>query len=343
VKDAKIEDVLKEICRQSKNPVPTIQSRSEKCDHVTLELKEVSFWDAMDALEQAAGVLYSLDYQSQWLVFAENGAEEVAEAPGINCGPVSVKVTHVGANRNVYFRNPHARGNQQYVNVGVQCFWEARLPVLNGVPVITKAVTDDGVELPVPDTNFARYQGFMGNNMGMNSIGFQQVPGEVGRRLTLEGVARMRFGVGPKEIRFEDVLAPAKKAEDGKADEAKGDPKEADVMSIRTDELKMTLKDPVRAADHFQVTVDGEGTQDCPPMRSSSTVYGLFLEDAKGGRTPGQLQFSSTSSGPNGFSFQGNWIFNVQVGEGKYALVFVHPQKIITKDYPFILRNVPMP
>jgi hypothetical protein len=359
VRDGTLGEVLKDFARQSGNtPLNLPNDLAEK--NVTLNVKDMPYWQALDKLCEAVGAFYQVNFLG--------GTGGLALSPlanykdlGAFTGPVSVKI--VNAANSLTFR-PLGVGKPRMGSLQYEFafFWEDRMPVVFSEGFVTKATLPDGREFFQPGWPNAvltsrTVAAVPGRNAPSGNLSFQTAnfPGRVDKLASLEGIVRLSASVGPdKELKVDDVLG-----EDEKTAEKDG------LMLFVTPVNKRMRGQADLVMLNIRATRDGNPVD--PPVLQQDPKYGVFLIEPAGNRHQAQ-RFASSATGaslwaaePDGkpvrIEFQqpaamgqpGHnpsvtlTFFDLPVIDGKWSLLVVYPGDTETKEYPFKIENVPVP
>jgi len=353
--DAPLDEVMQKLSDESGNAL--IKVPGELADKtVTLKMKDATYWQVLDKVCEQVGAVYQPDFSS-----GKGGVTLVATAKandlGGTNGPVSVKINSVSKTRML---RPWGPGQPLTNNLQCQLvfFWEDRIPVLSAEGQTTKATLPDGREVAQPAQPMGRMMVGMGGGRAQSFGNLFYQANDLGEGVnklsTLEGTIKLTAGVGPdKEIKVDDVLSEGEKS--GTADGV--------TLTVTHQGLGANNGNPDAAANlpiqvNIRATRDGEAVD--VPIEQTGLKYGGFLIDPEGKRYT-----------PMGFGFGGGWrggpgrlkvvpapggnadgnaartvtltFFNVPKTEGKWSLLVVYPGDTVTKEYPFVIKDVPLP
>ncbi len=92
VKQTPLETVMKRFGELSGNVPLTIKTAATRKKPVTLQLKDVPYWQAVDELRKAAGLVYAYDYTTRGMaLYAGRPGDEIGAYPG----PAMVKLNTI--------------------------------------------------------------------------------------------------------------------------------------------------------------------------------------------------------------------------------------------------------
>lgn len=355
-KDAPLAEVVKTLARQSGNK-PFILADDVKDLRVSLAAKDMPYWQAVDALCESAGLIYDQGWQEDGRHLVKFDAK--TQDPAAHTGPVVVRVTRVdrqttrsqsrvfrAAGQN---RDPVDRFDR-YIMFNAECQIEDRLPVLSGQLRFTRALTRDGVNR-LPPEQVERENRGMGRRMGWPSyfmngylrLSAAEDPEMFDAPVTLEGVAEIELVAGRRELKLDGILGDKEKkaAADGmELTLTKAERKGVDLvvtLTVSGDGKVPTYVAPVRGYDYGFVIVDGAGTR---YREFTNCIWKSDRMGMQGGSGVGYRL--DAMRGP----FSGTLTLTVQGvpdAPGDWSVVFQYPEKTETREYPFSIREVPVP
>lgn len=292
---------------------------------IDFEVKDMPYWDALDKACQQAGVIYERDWQSKKLQLYKIGRGGPVMAIGANVGPAAIKITQATKSRAFRARhNMHSNLNYAYT-----FFLEDRLPVVRARARITRAVDPNGAELVKQHAArlLDRWSGAGGWTGGHNNFYINNPPVDLIEIAEMEGVVQLELGIGQEKAVIKDVLNTKK---DGKW--------------LRTEELTLTVTEASRQNDGFQLKIVGTGPRSVTDSFKARSGYGLFLVNPSGKRFSGNSRRTSTRGGNNDqVKFEMTLHYKAPEAEGAWSMLWLYPEKTISKDIPFKLHNVPLP
>jgi len=345
VKDAPLDEVMQKFAEQSGNqPIDVPENLRDKT--VTLSVRNTPYWQAMDKVCELAGVMYMPVWAQRKLQLLEAG-----ETPRVGCyaGPVVMKVEEGTNSRS--FRKMKVPGGGRPVAIAARddltyqlsCFWEDRLPNARVELRVTKAITPDGRNLIVPEQpgllvplvdpmHFGKDKE-TSHRLGMVRI--REVPEGLKMLAEISGVLRLKLGIGEKVVKVEDVLV-------GGAREP-----------VTEDGVTITVKKAERQDNRVTVDIEArcEGGQGLASFAPESAQCAFFLVDPNGVRHPCWMKGGSfgprAAAGPGRAAreeAQLNLMFqNLPVIDGAWALLFTYPERTESREYPFTIKDVPVP
>ncbi len=138
---------------------------------VTLELKETPFWEALDKVSEAAGIMPNFQ--------DEEGTLSVYQGDAVNphvayCGPFKILATHISSNRSLQlsgFSRQHAgqRGHEN-IYMNLQIMSEPKSPIIGiGQTLIVEATDDKGNSLAPPRNNGYQRDSYYAPQIGYRS------------------------------------------------------------------------------------------------------------------------------------------------------------------------------
>jgi len=328
---------------------------------VTASVKEMGYWQALDKVCSAAGLIYSPDYNAGRLRVQEaDKAENLsgyseAVVVKIDSGTQTRAFRSAKAPRNA--AAPARAGSTLFYQMSY--FWEDRLAPLTTEVELTKAVTPDGKNLvPEDQMTVVRSFGPRGGGMraqtvsaGTTQLNIPQVPDGVTKLTEISGVVRLEFGDGKKEVSVNDVLGATDKTMPlgDWSVTVKGTEKTANGgitvrVEVKHGEKLVWIPAAWQTGEYGFYLVDGAGGR----HRSQGTGFGAGVRGGRGGgrRNPG-----------GGFAPGGGNPADVPEEEGKYnlrfmrvadiqgpwTLVLVLPDHYEMHEYPFTIKDVPLP
>jgi hypothetical protein len=219
------------------------------------------------------------------------------------------------------------------LSVSLRAFLEERLPVTTMEVRLTKVAGVEGVNL-LDGRFYSPRSGFMGRGepqwYAMGSASVQEPPGGMMGLMTVEGMVTVTCGTGVKELKVEDILGK-------KGQEAIGDGVKITLRSGSQDVSGVRVSFEVEAGADREVNINAAGVR--------GGKFGFFLEDAKGTR------YGRTTS--SGMSIQDvgatrkmtvNMLFpGAAKEEGAWSLVYVYPEKVTKREYPFKIEGIELP
>jgi hypothetical protein len=201
---------------------------------------------------------------------------------------------------------------------------EDRLPLLGAAVQVTRAITPDGKNILTPEPPGLRAP-VRGLGMQMSPlVTLVDTPEGIKGPVTLEGGIRLTLAVGRKEVRIDKVF-------DGQKKTAGQDDVEIALTSAAHDGDVATIS--------LQIKTNPEKGHS--PSYDSRSGFGFALVDAQGKRI-GRITGWSQTGGPDNARLSLT-VSNVPEGADDLTLVFAFPDTVETKEFPFTLKDVPLP
>ena len=250
---------------------------------------------------------------------------------GASAGPVSVKVESASLNGVDFerLRNNAASRSENNLSFELMGYVEERMNVAGCQLNIDRVMTAEGKNLldEAPERHYG-HSGMGEQPWRTQRHVYIQDASKAKGPLRIEGKAKATFAVKTGELRIEDVFGI-------KEGEAKGVG-----VTIGVKEAKLE-----RTRAHIGLTLSmprKEGAE----RSSMGGTYGLFLEAPGGTRHSCGRRLQHPM---NEMTEEGRLDTTIMFDDlpmivgGKWALVYVYPEKTITKEYPFVVENVPVP
>ncbi len=341
VRDAPLSEVLSELAEKSGNA--PVDAGMFKDRTVTVSVKDVPYWQAMDLVCKPAGAFCDRRWhQNKGFVLLAESAKDAPEACAY-AGPAVVSVNQVERTKTVRqllrFRTsqypyPQPDWTERYIRVGMDYAVEERLRVLGGRVGFRKATTRDGTDLLKDQAAALDRADAMEKTAGHEAADFTMDPSPylvlkdrpegVKGPLRIEGVVRLTFAVGRKELRIDKVFA--------------GEKRTAEAGNVRLD-LTSGVREGVSGAINLKIAAD-------PPKGrninyDSRLGFGFTVVDANGKK---QGKFTGWSQEGDGKDVTITiTVTDLPATTGDLALVYSYPESVETKEYPFTLKDVPLP
>jgi len=318
VRGVPLDTVLDAFSEQSGNAVIEVPEGWQD-KRITLEVADMPYWQALDALCRQAGLFYAPDKKTGRikLLPAEDALDVSAYA-----GPVVVKLGRGESTR---------RGRRDMeLRYRFDFICEDGLDVVAVDVRFTKYLDRDGKPLR-REPAFAQHLPAVPGGVlhGYCSIRFTEVPPGTRELGVVAGEVTLTFGAGRQMLTFEDLF---------------GRPEN----TITAGGATLTVKGVKRGRGRWVTmailrTVKGD-ERPLPFFRSGSS-YGFYLVDPRGGRHVGSIY----QGDGGGFASLGalrkrRLVFrNVPEIKGKWKLECVLPATVTEKTYPFRFEKVPLP
>ena len=370
LKNADLDAVLQELADQSGN-ARIEPPKDWEGTPVSLDVTDAPYFEALNKLCAAAKLAYAANDQDRGLRLV---AARDASAPLTSAGPTAVRIDSVTLVKQFA---PPAGGPMNFMAMEAPAmtlvasyFYEDRLRPIDAEARVTKVVIDGGKEVNLGDPAggmggmvAVAMRAAMGQTPGCSGA-FAAVAGEIpagaARLKSVEGVVRMIFGAGEHEVKIAEAEA-GKSAVDGK-----------DAVAIT--QFQMRQGWGFVSVKH---TVDGKDS----PLKQLAAPYGIVLVDPKGNRHapaaggmfggfnlmraqaappppqagadvwiqvigggPGRViaggpgMFAGPGTGATMAHFQG-----LPDIEGQWSVIYVMPETVSEREFPFKLTDVPLP
>jgi hypothetical protein len=328
---------------------------------VTLDLKDVTFWEALERLCDAGGL------NQQWYGpdAAAINLQSGANNPGIFCfeGPFRIVAMSFNYSKNLNLGGGSAEGvdgpfrksENLYMTLGVSS--EPKLPLLNaGQPTITEALDDQNQSMVPPPHGADRhmYYGYGGYRQPVYQVNAALLPSAAGRKL------QILKGTIPVTV----VSAQKPKITVEKLTEVKN-------KAFKEGATNLTIQDATKNGDQLTVRLTineavKQGQQNFLLMDSQALAQRLEVYDAKGNKYRTQYPNNWNSNGnghveatftfnlnaPNANARRGGLGFRIGAifGGGRAAAADNGPYKFVyyewttmTHTVPFEFRDLPLP
>ncbi len=328
---------------------------------LTLSVKDATYWEAVDQAAAKLGLVYSA-YWTMGMGRGGNGesslqlveAEKDLKITGY-ASPAVVKADYLSKIEFLRVAKQPAWGmpGQEGLSLGLTWFWEDRLGPLTEEIELTKAVTPKGDSL-LPTTPEGRRKA---NPMGfMGMPGFKPAPcatvqfslpmpaPDARTVAELSGVVRLEFATGEREVMIDDVFAKVGK-------------------EVKVDDWTITVKKVDGQKNALLVTIEAKykGEPVDLPSYWTAGTYGWYVQTTEGGkRTRGFSYGSGRATVGVAWGLDGGRLNPqaraqpVQKGEsavyfqGEYEagvtnVVLVLPKLHETREYPFTIKDIPLP
>jgi hypothetical protein len=329
VKDAPLSEVLESLAEQSGNTAPKADKFADR--RVTLSVKDVPYWQAFDKACESAGVVYQ---SALWRGATAMLVDAKVKAPGVSAyaGPVVLWVDRVQRTssemRTLSTRTDTATAvmapTQRSINVQARMSIEDRLVPSGCAARFTVALTPDGTNvlpkapfnMPAPAKGARR----ISYTNWSPTMSVPDSPEGIQGPLTLEGKVQVEYFHGTRRVQVDDVFAGGRKTA------GDDDVRLVDVaVDLRAGNARIsfTLK-----TDEAHAGLVGY---------EMPKGYGFTLVDPAG---KPQGAFGGWSSTGEAVSLD---IRNVPDVPGKWSLLLVYPERVETKEYPFTIKDVPLP
>jgi hypothetical protein len=183
---------------------------------------------------------------------------------------------------------------------------------------LTKLTMEGGTTLAISSRGSAH--GWWDTYSARQTAAIPDPPMIRGDTVNLEGAVHLEFAVGRRELVVPDIFAAGEK------------PIEAGGLSV-------VVKDARQWDREARITVKGMLKGEFCALRTLSPDYGLALRCPDG-------KLIEPRRGRSGYVAGGvdvDLVFDVERKPGKWSLVFRYPERTEAREYPFELKNVPLP
>jgi len=342
-----LDEILRKFSEQSGN-AQILAPEDFEGGAVKFSVKEMNYWDALDALCRQTGCMYipgdRARSRSARLILRK-GLEDL----GGNSGPVTVKLESTR-------RQTHFRRFRSYIPIGedthedttwrtktclfLRYSWEDRLKAVSAECTVTKVTSPGGKVLyseeapEASDDARRRRAPEDGNCYGPLHTDVWTGPEPLDATMlgTVEGTVRLAVATGPgKETRIDHVTDKGEKT-------ATYGNVELSVKETSREEGKLVL----------EVRATRKGRRVNVPLEGDAAGSNLFLVDGRGTRLKPQevVKEREIKPGPEATETAQHLLATFAgIGNagGDWSLVISEPGKTETKDYPFKIENVPGP
>lgn len=341
MKDKPVKDVLDEITKQTGYKFE-YQPGGPGEKH-TFEFDKMPFWQAVDKVANAAGMVVYTDYDDEIVrIYNQDSYNpHIAYA-----GPFRFMATQINTNRSIQLSGISRRGGfnnrqQEYINLSFQIQSEPKNPILGATQAELSVATDDtGVSLvpPKDPNNFNRSNyGFNGGSRGHNAYaGVNLVRG--GRDATAIKVLKGKVGIIMLSGTIPELIIPEPAKVKNKKFAARS--AELDIDSVTEANGQYTVSLTARQ-------LGGGGNEDDPNDYNWNATIGQRLElvDEKGNKY--------RNYGPNINNANGGLSMTVQFGPddrrgrpakiGPPAKLVFNEWLSVTHEVTFEFRDIPLP
>jgi hypothetical protein len=331
--DMPLADVVESFAKQSGN-APLGLPDDLRRQKVKIRLKDTPYWTALDALCDAAGLLYVPDLKSGGLRLDKALRREER---GDSNGPVAVKLELV--RRTGEFPRTPTGWHVDDLYYVLRFFYEDRLNVVEARAEVIEAMAPDGMRLIKTQINSPQpyavaFAPPKRPPTGTLTLCFKSPPAGVDRVAALTGVVRLMLGKGDRRIQVADIATPE--------------------ASASNDDFTMTVVSVEREAESARVAVrlglKAQRTE--APLMAPALPYGFFLVGAGGERLPGSVErLERNFHAAAGADGEGDaakvsgdvkytLVFRGRMG-AKMSLLFAYPERTEVREVPFRLTDLP--
>ena len=188
---------------------------------IDLNLKDMPYWQAVDAVCKLAGLTYQPGYTDErFRVYATNNTKRL----DTHTGPIVVKLTRCSREHCQWlsFRSGSEGGKRETLTFSLVVYIEDRLPIVASSGKLMKVLAADGknlmTEVPQHRWQSGWFNVFTHNRYaGFFDVIVPDTPVRVTKPVTIEGYVDFETGAGRKQLRLDDLLArkqPAATADD---------------------------------------------------------------------------------------------------------------------------------
>jgi hypothetical protein len=338
VKDAPLADVVQRLADQSGNRCIDIPDNL-KGKTVMLSVKDLDYWQAVEILCDKIKVSVGTGWAVADDKFHLSEADKNLALSAFS-GPIVVKVDFITktapfSGHAVVQMNcmgtpcryaGKARGeNEGGVDMALRYYLEDRLAPLTSDIAVRKVTTPDGVNvMPPGDGAWPWGGGLSSDPWGAIWVGLPEIPRTIDRFAEVSGVVRLEFGSGVREAVLDDVVKSTGKD-----------------MKLDDWTVKVVKADPHDGWLSVYLDASCKGEPVNLPAWTNARGYGWWLRDGEGGKTTrGDDAFQLEQLPKKG---QSAVHFHSNFQEGAWSLVLVLPKVHETKEYPFTIKDVPLP
>ena len=334
IQDARPAEILDEIAKQTGNK-SFVLPEGWTGKPMTVHFDRTPYWQAIDQICKEQGLVIQPDRQTQGL-----GLAVAPNATEITCysGPVVFKI-----NTAMKLKNYRVSQSTDTLTYSLSYFWESRLDAAIVGPEKVEKVTDAGGALlqllRVAEPGRVRImQGqavmaFLEDlPFGSFTVAVQQYPDDLRAIGEMSGEVTLALPEGRQELRVDDVLSEG--------------PKSGEVFGWK---LTVTGAERRRNAVNVRGTLTKDGKPESVMDFAGSEDYGVWLVDPDGKKYRGRevrARFLGVNPGgprpPGPRDAQFDFV-NVPEGAGILTLLYVFPEKLNQRAYPFKFINVPVP
>ena len=344
-KAMRMRDFVEALSEQSGNRTLAIAEPIDQ-QTVTIRLVDTPYWEALDRVCEPLGIMVDGNWPRENLVLGESRRD--GKLTGYS-GAVVVKVDSVTETllfRMMRLRNPREAGPEG-LTCGFTYYWEDRLePILTEMR-LTRAVTPEGKSVLAenapkckPLANLARNEGEQASPPCRAVTCTLEHPPEGTKKLSeIAGVVRLEFGTGKKELKIDDVLKSTGK-------------------EIKQDDWTIRVKnvDNTKGSLLVEVETTYRGETTSLPESWHQGDYGWYLarggDDGEGERVRGGIMnrrgglwVAGEGNGDAAAVQKGDHLvfFPGEHKNGVYRLVLALPATFESKEFPFVIKDVPVP
>ena len=318
LKDATLAEALDLLAQQSGNA--RIDPRNLKDRPVTVAVKDTPYWQALDRIcEQAEVVFVPPWYRGVEPTMTAAKSKEPTLAA--YAGPAVLyvdRVTRTTTSQKTVGTRTDLSGArmpvQRTLSVAMRLFAEDRLNAAGCAIRYTKAVSADGKDI------LPKYYATAPVSGSSQGLSIPDTEEGIKGPLAIEGFMRVNFYSGVRERRADDVFA---------AKQTVGDEELLlrDVVATRRNNKSVQVS----------LSLTGEPSRVALVTYDMPRGYGFILVDPDGKRYTTIAGWSRQGSDTT-LDFA-----NAPEIAGKWSLLLVVPERVDTKEYPFALKDIPLP
>ena len=323
--DAPLAEIVSEFARQSGNR-PIVIHRQLRGRTASLNVKDMPYWQAIDALCKAAKASYVTNYSSRPPVLSKSlGGQE----PSAYAGPVEVSVTRVqrALAKTRTFRVQKGDQTSRSLTVSMRFRIEDRLPLIGSKATFTKVTGPGGKVLKATPVGGNYYRWGSKFHTASGTVTLRGEDADVAGPLAVEGTVELEFGVGAKELRIDNILAGGEQFASAK-------------------DTHITLLEAQREDTTLRVKLRVKSAAALHPRLISSTIpdYGFSLVAPGGTRHARITRRGIKGSLKKGTEASLELTFStIPQVDGNWSLAFRYPAKVEWRTHAFKLTNVPLP
>jgi hypothetical protein len=350
-----LEDVLNALSDQSSNPLIVMPEKWE-ARVVSFQATDMPYWQALDKLCEQEKLTYTTDMRDGacklYVLDPENKAAADISA---YAGPVVVKI------ESATLVKRYRQSAQRFQTDGLTCMFtyriEPRLKPLNLDAEITKVVDEQGRELKMTEEvqNMFRRAARSGYaaaaGVGNTMFNIAEPPAGLRTLREITGKVTVETGEGERMLTIRDPL---------------GGNKESATLAGVT--LTVSNVNRNRGGVSLTMAYTRNGQAEAPPTYPRNSPYGAVLIDPNGAKHQG-MSFAGFGGGFGGPGRRGegnqpgqgaqpgpapaapraeNNTFTVMFQqlpeiEGNWSLVYTMPANTVETEFPFTMKDVPLP
>ena len=308
---------------------------------VTLVVKDATYWEAVEQLCRANGLMLGLDPATAKPAVVE---PEGALDPHATAGPVAITFNNGSVSRSFRIaKSTYPRSSSiASVSYSMGVYWEDRVSISTVTVQLRKLLSGgkDLLEGAAPPVAQTVMPGARARNYGNAYLSVGNLPEGLRRFDEIEGVVKVTCRLGEKSVKLDDVFA--------------GPPRAAEAAGVALS-LK-TVSAQGRSTAQISVEVKREVADDGISLAPQSGHMTFALVDPKGVRYPAVVESvrlggakktgRKNKLGQEETDEQAEFslrFWSLPIVDGPWSLVLTWPEKVDSRDYPFRAANVPVP